>query len=68
MQPYLKRLTLPVNAALLEKINASGKIYMSHTTIRGKFTLRFVCAQTNVQQEHVDEAINTITMFAKELI
>jgi aromatic-L-amino-acid/L-tryptophan decarboxylase len=57
-----------LNAALLEKINASGKIYISHTTIRGKFTLRFVCAQTNVQQEHVDEAINTITMFAKELI
>jgi aromatic-L-amino-acid decarboxylase len=56
-----------LNAELIEKINASGRIYISHTMIRGKFTLRFVCAQTNTQKEHVEEAINTITMFANEL-
>jgi len=57
-----------LNAELIEKINSSGRIYISHTIIRGKFTLRFVCAQTNTQKEHVEEAINTITKFAAELI
>jgi aromatic-L-amino-acid/L-tryptophan decarboxylase len=57
-----------LNAQLIEKINSSGRIYISHTLVRGIFSLRFVCAQTNTQKEHVDEAIRTITMFANELI
>lgn len=57
-----------LNALLLEKVNASGKIYISHTIVHGKFTLRFVCSQTNTRKEHIDEAIDTLSMFAKELI
>jgi aromatic-L-amino-acid decarboxylase len=57
-----------LNTELIERINASGRIYISHTLIHGKFTMRFVCAQTNTRLEHVEEAIKTITMFAEELL
>jgi aromatic-L-amino-acid decarboxylase len=57
-----------LNADLLEKINASGKAYLSHTMVRDKYTLRFVSAQTHTEKRHVDEALETIFKCAKELI
>jgi len=48
------------NAELLEKINSTGRIYLSHTVFRDKYTLRFVCAQTNTEKKHVLEALDVI--------
>jgi aromatic-L-amino-acid decarboxylase len=45
-----------INEKLLKQINASGKAYMSHTKVNGKFVIRMVIAQTNVEQRHVDQA------------
>ena len=28
------------NAAILERVNASGKFYISHTKLQGRYTLR----------------------------
>ncbi len=56
------------NAELLESINKSGKAYMSHTIVNGKFVLRFVCAQTNTEKRHVDEVLQTIFALVKEQI
>jgi len=41
------------NQKLLEKINSSGKIYLSHTKINGQFTMRFGVGQTHVEEGHV---------------
>ncbi|MBN1950643.1 MAG: hypothetical protein JW801_05535 [Bacteroidales bacterium] len=49
-----------INAHLLEAINTTGKIYISHTFVNGCYTLRFVCAQTNTELKHVEEAIKVI--------
>jgi aromatic-L-amino-acid decarboxylase len=57
-----------LNARLLEEINKTGKAYMSHSIVNSKFTLRFVCAQTNTEKRHVDEAIEIIFSKAEELI
>jgi aromatic-L-amino-acid/L-tryptophan decarboxylase len=57
-----------INAVLLEKINASGKAYLSHTMVNGIFTLRFVCAQTHTEKKHVDEALDIIIGKAKEIV
>ena len=57
-----------INATLLEKLNVSGKIFLSHTLIHTKFSLRLVTAQTHANKKHVEEAIATISMFADEMI
>jgi uncharacterized protein YdaU (DUF1376 family) len=38
---------------------------MSHSIVNGKFTLRFVCAQTNTEKKHVDEALQLIFSLAE---
>ena len=48
------------NAELLERLNATGSLYMTHTRLHGAFTIRMVIGQTNVQQRHVDRAWSLI--------
>jgi aromatic-L-amino-acid decarboxylase len=42
-----------LNEKLLHKLNATGKLYLSHTKLNGKYTLRMVIGQTYVKEEHV---------------
>ncbi len=49
-----------LNERLLEQINRGGKLFLSHTRIRGAYTLRMVIGQTYVKQEHVDQALEEI--------
>jgi len=45
-----------INEMLLKKINSSGQIYLSHTKLNGKYVIRMMIGQTNVEQKHVDRA------------
>jgi aromatic-L-amino-acid decarboxylase len=56
-----------VNEKLNHILNDSGKIYLSHTMLNGKYTLRMVTAQTNVTMEHVEKAWIQIKETAREL-
>ncbi|MCB0281877.1 MAG: aminotransferase class I/II-fold pyridoxal phosphate-dependent enzyme [Calditrichaeota bacterium] len=56
-----------LNENLLKQLNAGGKIYMTHTKIDGKYTIRMVIGQTYVQQKHVDVAWELIQETAKNL-
>jgi aromatic-L-amino-acid decarboxylase len=56
-----------INEKLNHKVNDSGKIYLSHTTLNGIYTLRMVTAQTNVTLEHVEKAWNLIMDNARNL-
>lgn len=42
-----------LNEELMERVNKTGKIYITHTKLANKFTLRFVVGQTEVQERHV---------------
>jgi aromatic-L-amino-acid/L-tryptophan decarboxylase len=55
-----------MNAALMEKLNATGKLYISHTKLSGKLSLRMAIAQTTVEQRHVDEAWKLIVETAHD--
>ena len=57
-----------LNKQLLEDINDRGNIYLSHTMVGKKFTLRFVCAQTNIEMRHVEEALHEIEFCAQHLL
>ncbi|MFX0123345.1 MAG: pyridoxal phosphate-dependent decarboxylase family protein [Candidatus Hodarchaeota archaeon] len=56
-----------VNEELLHRLNTTGKIYMTHTKLNGKYTLRFVAGQTYTQKKHIDKAWLLIQEEAQKL-
>lgn len=56
-----------LNEQLNHILNDSGKIYLSHTKLNGKYTLRMVTAQTNVTMAHVEKAWDLIKNTARNL-
>ncbi len=44
-----------LNDAFLQKLNKTGKVFLSHTKVRGLFTLRVVLGQTRIRERHVEE-------------
>ena len=44
------------NKALMDRVNEAGRIYLTHTTLDGKFTLRMAIGQTQTERRHVIEA------------
>lgn len=52
------RLTAGDNATgqLLDDLNNSGKIFLTHTKLDGKLTLRLAIGQTNTKRSHVEQA------------
>ncbi|HEV3253700.1 MAG TPA: pyridoxal-dependent decarboxylase [Candidatus Acidoferrales bacterium] len=45
-----------VNQALMDRLNRSGDLYLTHTKLNGRFTLRFCVGQTNTELRHVERA------------
>lgn len=45
--------TNQLNKNILENINNSGEIYMSHTKVMGRFIIRLVVGQTYIERKHV---------------
>ena len=52
---------------LMHELNSSGKIFLSHTKLNGKFVLRFCIGQTYTEEEHVRNAWELIRQHATEL-
>jgi aromatic-L-amino-acid/L-tryptophan decarboxylase len=44
------------NQKLLDRLNASGKLFLSHTRLDGRLTLRLCVGQTNTERRHVEQA------------
>ncbi|XP_068668787.1 tryptophan decarboxylase TDC2-like [Aristolochia californica] len=42
-----------LNRALLEEVNATGRVYITHTVVGGVFVLRFVVGATLTEERHV---------------
>jgi aromatic-L-amino-acid decarboxylase len=45
-----------INKRLMEEVNRSGRMFMTHTKLKGKFALRFCIGQTSTSQVHVQKA------------
>jgi aromatic-L-amino-acid decarboxylase len=56
-----------MNQQLLNQLNDSGSVYLSHTKIHQRYFLRMSIGQTEVQEKHVEQAWNTIKAFADEI-
>ena len=57
-----------LNEELLHAVNRSGEIYITHTKLDGKYTLRMVIAQTYVEEHHVEQAWKVIREQAQQFI
>jgi aromatic-L-amino-acid decarboxylase len=56
-----------MNEELMQRLNASGKVFLTHTKVDGFVTLRMVVAQTRVTREHVIRAWELVQKTAVEL-
>ncbi len=45
-----------VNQYILDTLNDSGRLYLSHAKLDGKLTLRLSIGQTNTERRHVEQA------------
>lgn len=45
-----------LNAEILDRVNASGEVFLSHTRLRGRFTLRLAVGQIRTREAHVARA------------
>src|SRR5581483_1122363 len=55
------------NRKLLDRLNQTGKLYLTHTILDGRFTLRFCVGQTNTELEHVRGAWELIQQVSRSL-
>lgn len=56
------------NQKLLEQLNASGRLYLTHTRLGSRFTLRFCIGQPATQTSHVEQAWKRIADTASALV
>ena len=54
-----------LNQTLMDRLNRSGGLYLTHTKLDGKLTLRLCIGQTNTETRHVEKAWKRIQEEAK---
>lgn len=57
-----------LNADLLARINQTGKVFLTHTALKGKYVLRMMIGQRTTQEKHVRLAWEIITEQAQGLL
>jgi aromatic-L-amino-acid decarboxylase len=55
------------NERLLERLNGSGRMYLTHTKLDGRYTLRLCVGQAQTEERHVEEAWRLIREAAETL-
>ena len=56
-----------ISGRLVERLNGGGRIYLTHTTLDGRFVIRFCVGQANTRRSHVAEAWKLIREEASKL-
>ena len=56
------------NKKLMDNINATGKAFLSHTVLNGKFTIRVVVSGIRTEEKHVKEVFDIINNEFRKLV
>jgi aromatic-L-amino-acid decarboxylase len=64
---FRARATDEFNAALLERLNASGEVFLSHTRLADRYTLRLAIGNLHTTERHVARAWQLIQQLAAEV-
>jgi len=57
-----------VNVGIMDRLNASGALYLTHTRLGGEFTLRMAIGATQTRSRHVKDAWERIVATAVEVV
>lgn len=52
---------------LMERVNSTGRLYMTHTKLNGRFVIRICIAQSMTEEKHVRGAWDLISRTAREM-
>jgi aromatic-L-amino-acid decarboxylase len=56
-----------INRQLLDRLNHSGALYLTHTVLNDRYTLRFCVSQTWTEARHVEQAWQKILATAQAI-
>ncbi|MFO7922733.1 MAG: pyridoxal-dependent decarboxylase [Bacteroidales bacterium] len=62
-----EKLLNELNKILLKKINESGRVYLTHTVLSGRYTIRMAVGQRTTEKDDVERAWEIINTAAKKL-
>ena len=57
-----------LNKELLESVNKTGKTLLTHTTLKGRYIIRFCIGQRTTKEEHVKNIWNLVKEKARNLL
>ncbi|MGO9083786.1 MAG: pyridoxal-dependent decarboxylase [Candidatus Sulfotelmatobacter sp.] len=57
-----------INQGIMDRLNRSGDLFLTHTKLKGKLTLRLCVGQTNTQARHVERAWKRISEEAEKVV
>jgi len=57
-----------LNKELMERVNSTGRLFISHTKLKGKFTLRLAIGNIRTEKKHVEEAWNILNEKLREVL
>ena len=57
-----------LNREFLERINSTGKIFLTHTTLGGKYVIRMAIGSRTTEERHVMKAWELMTSIAGEML
>lgn len=57
-----------LNRQLLESVNQTGRAFLTHTSLKGKYVIRFCVVQRTTREEHVRRTWELITAKAEEIL
>jgi aromatic-L-amino-acid decarboxylase len=55
------------NAAIMDAVNQTGEIFLSHTRLGGRFTIRLAIGSLRTEQRHVERAWELLQQAAEEV-
>jgi glutamate/tyrosine decarboxylase-like PLP-dependent enzyme len=57
-----------INSRLVESINQTGKVFLTHTSLKGKYVLRLAIGQRTTEERHVRATWDLIKAEAAKIL
>jgi aromatic-L-amino-acid/L-tryptophan decarboxylase len=55
------------NGAIIDAVNRTGEIFLSHTRLNGRFTIRLAVGNLRTERRHVERAWELLRAAAREV-